>query len=141
MTAYVDTSALVAYYCPEALSPVVERLVRKLAPPTISPLVEVELHSAVALKVRVREIDTTTAGRIVAQFRMHLADGLYRRVPIAAREYALACDWLARFATPLRSLDALHLAAAFANDLQILTTDKRLVQAAKQLGIGCRLVS
>lgn len=141
MTGYVDTSALAAYYCPEALSPAVERVLRKLDPPTISPLVEVELHSALAIKVRQRGIEATAAGRILAQFRVHLSDGLYRRVPIGAREYTLACNWIARFTAPLRALDGLHLAAAFANDLRLVTTDKQLAQAAKLLGVECKLVA
>jgi predicted nucleic acid-binding protein len=141
LTGYVDTSALAAYYCPEALSPAVERVLRKLDPPTISPLVEVEMHSALALKVREREFNATSASRILAQFRMHLSDGLYRHVPIAAREYAVACDWIARFAAPLRALDGLHLAAAFANDLQLLTTDKHLAQSAKLFGVDCKLIA
>ena len=137
---YVDTSALVAYYCPEPLSPVVERILRKLAAPTISPLVEVELHAAVAVKLRRGELDAGSANRIVSEFRLHLEDGLYHVVPIQAREFSLARDWIARFSTALRTLDALHLAAAFANGLTLVTADKGLAKAALALGVRSRLV-
>ena len=48
--AYVDTSVLAAYYCPEPLSAAAQTELGQLASPTLSPLVEVELCSAVARK-------------------------------------------------------------------------------------------
>ena len=41
--AYLDTSVLTAYYCPEQLSDAVGRVLRDISTPTISSLVEVEL--------------------------------------------------------------------------------------------------
>jgi predicted nucleic acid-binding protein len=103
--------------------------------------VEVELHSAVALKLRTREFDAATASRVLGQFRIHRADGLYRLVGIQAREYALARDWIAGFSTPLRTLDALHLAAAFGNDMVLVTTDKTLASSARTLGVRSTLLA
>lgn len=141
MSHYIDTSVLAAYYCPEPLSAVVEQVIRKLDRPVLSPLVELELYSAVSLKVRRRELDVAAANRIVSKLSIHLAGGLYRTVLIEAREYALARDWIGKYSTPLRALDALHLAAAFANDLVILTADKDLAKSAERLGVGHRLLS
>ncbi len=138
---YVDTSVLVACYCPEPLSRKAERAAGRAAPPTISPLVEVEFHSALALKVRASEIDPESAGRVLAALRLHLEEGRFRVVPIEAKEYALACDWLGRFAAPLRTVDALHLAAAFSAGLSILTADKGLAACAKKFGVKHRLLS
>ena len=45
---YFDTSLLVPYYCPEALSHSAERTLRGDSRPTISDLVEVEFFSALA---------------------------------------------------------------------------------------------
>jgi len=139
--AYIDTSALVAYYGPEALSRKLQEELRRNEAPTISPLVELEFHSAVALKVRAGELDAAAANRIVSLFRLHMANGHYRLVGIGDREYGLARDWIGRFTDPLRTLDALHLAAAFANDLVILTTDKPLARSAKHFGVRCKLIS
>ena len=50
---YLDTSILVAYYCPEALSVEAERLVRARVRPSISDLTEVELVSAVVRAVSI----------------------------------------------------------------------------------------
>ena len=138
---YVDTSCLVAYYAPERLSATVEEELGAQELPAISRLVEVELYSAMALKVRTKELDVAAVTRILSMFRAHLADGYYRVVPIEAREYGLARDWIGRFTTPLRTLDALHLAAAFANDLEMLTADKPLARAARHLGVECRLIT
>ncbi len=138
---YVDTSCLVAYYAPERLSAIVAEEFAGQELPAISPLVEVELHSAVARKVRVKELDVADATQILLMFRAHLADGYYRVVPIEAREYGLARDWIGRFTTPLRTLDALHLAAAFTNDLEVLTTDKPMARAAQHFGVKCRLIA
>ena len=138
---YLDTSVLAAYYCPESLSKKVQKALSQLAEPTISPLVEVELHSALATKVRNREMDAATAGQVAAMFRLHLADGHYRVVPIGAREYTLARTWIAAFNSPLRTLDALHLAAAFAGDLTLISADRAMVRSARQFGIKHQLIA
>jgi len=139
--AYLDTSLLVAYYCPEPLSAAAQRTIRRDDRPTISPLVEVELYSAVAAKVRARHLDRTTADQVLALFQQHVADARLGMVAIGEGEYALARNWLGRFATPLRALDALHLAAAHANDLTLVTADQALARSAKHLGVKSSLIS
>jgi hypothetical protein len=138
--AYLDTSLLAAYYCPEPLSEAAQRVVMETPEPTVSRLVEVELYSAVAMKVRMGGLDTRSAGRITSLFQAHLAGGSYHVVPLDAREFAVARDWLGRFDTPLRTLDALHLAAAFANNLPLLTADRNLAKAAALLGVDHGLI-
>ena len=49
---YIDTSLLVPYYCPEALSQVAERTLRSDSSPTVRHLIDVEFFSALARKVR-----------------------------------------------------------------------------------------
>ena len=138
--AYIDTSLLAAFYCPEPLSQTVQERLSKVARLAISPLVEVELYSAVAAKVRAKELTVASAGRVLDMFRKHLADGCYDMVPMETAEYAMARDWIGRFSSPLRALDAMHLAAAFDNDLTLLTADKALVWAAKHFGVRCELL-
>lgn len=139
--AYIDTSVLAAYYCPERLSGKVQKALAEVNSPTISQLVELELHSAVAQKVRSREFDAATAGRVISQFRLHLSDGHYDVVPIEVREYDLARTWIGSFSSPLRTLDALHLAVAFSNGLTLLTSDKSLARSAKSFGVKHELLS
>jgi predicted nucleic acid-binding protein len=139
--AYIDTSLLAAFYCPEPLSRTVQQRLSKLDKVVISPLVELELYSAVAAKVRARELTASSAGRVLDMFRKHLADGLYDLVPIEIPEYDMARDWIGRFTTPLRAPDALHLAAAFDHDLTLLTADKAMASAARHLGVSCELIA
>lgn len=138
---YIDTSILAAYYCPERLSSKVQKVLSGITDATISPLVELEFHSALAAKVRARELDGPAARRVASAFQVHLAEGLYRVVPVEAREYALARQWIGGFATSLRTLDALHLAAASTNHLILLTADKGLARAAAQLGVRHKILS
>ena len=66
----------------------------QLDAPVISPLVELELHSALTPKVRNRELVEADAGRILSVFQVHLADGYYRLVSIEPREYQVARTWI-----------------------------------------------
>jgi hypothetical protein len=139
--AYIDTSVLVAHYCPEPLSDAAQRAIRGAGPPAISLLTEVEFCSAVSLKTRTGGMDADTAARILSLFHAHVAGGLYRLVPIQAAEYALAANWIATFSTSLRTLDALHLAAAYSHDLILVTADRSLAEAADHFGVKRRLLS
>jgi predicted nucleic acid-binding protein len=84
-----------------------------------------------------REIPEVDARRILAAFEAHCAAGAYRFVTIGDREYALAGRWLGAFKTPLRTLDALHLAAAHAHGLPLVTVDRALARSAQTLGVTC----
>jgi predicted nucleic acid-binding protein len=141
LTAYIDTSVLVAYYCPEGLSAAAEKVICGADAPAISPLTEVEFCSALAIKVRRRELDAVAAERLLSQFRLHLEERRYEVVPVEAKEYVLACDWIARFSTPLRTVDALHLAASFSNGLRLITADRDLARAARHFGVQHQLIS
>ena len=138
---YIDTSILVACYCPERLSAVAQDAVRKSASRTISPLSNVEFCSALALKTRTGETNTDSARRVLAAFRLDRAEGVFHVVPVEAREHAVACDWISRFTTTLRTVDALHLAAAFYNGLTLLTSDKDLARSAARFGVKHKLIA
>ncbi|MBN2358404.1 MAG: type II toxin-antitoxin system VapC family toxin [Deltaproteobacteria bacterium] len=107
---------------------------------TISPLVGVELHCAIARQVRAGGIDRSSAQRVFSLFRAHLAVPRYRIVPVGAAEYDLARGWIEQIATPLRVLDALHLAAASSNELVLVTVDKEMARAAKHFAVEVQLV-
>lgn len=138
--AYVDTSVLVAYYCPEPLSNAAEKAIGEASQPAVNRLIEVEFCSALAIKIRTGELDVASAERLLSQFRLHLDERRYRIVPLKARQYALAADWISRFSTPLRTVDALHLASAFSNGLRLLTADQRLARSAEHFGVECELI-
>ena len=135
MGCYVDTSVLVAYYLPERQSARVQQMLTRLETATISALVEVEFCSALSRKVRMRHLSRTAARQVLGMFRAHLADGLYHQVTLTRREFDLASDWLADFSSSLRTLDALHLAAAFTHEMKLLTADATLATAARSVGV------
>jgi len=137
---YIDTSLLVPYYCPETLSQVAERTLRGDPRPAISDLVEVEFFSALARKVRAKEMSTADATRTGEQFLDHLQVGLYTRIAVQRRHFEAARGWLARFTFPLRALDALHLALADVEGLRLATADQDLSRAARSLGVAATLV-
>jgi predicted nucleic acid-binding protein len=137
---YLDTSVVIAYYCPELLSQAAERVIRRDPEPAISDVVEVEFFSAVARKVRAREMSGSDAARSGGQFAAHLQEGLYARVAIQRRHYETARDWLAGMALPLRALDALHLAVANEERLRLVTSDRDMFRSARALDLAATLV-
>ncbi len=137
---YLDTSVLVALYVPEPMSGKVQKRCANRAA-AISALSQVEFHSALARRVRMKELPRDDALRVATQFKLHVADGRYRMVSLELSHYHLARDWLATFETPLRTLDALHLAAAFSGNATVLTADRELARAARHFGVECKHIS
>jgi len=137
---YIDTSVLTAYYWREERTERVQRRLLELADPVISPLVEVEFHCAVARQVRAGACSRSAAERIFRLFSSHLAAPRYRVVPVDGPDYIRAREWIVQLRTPLRVLDALHLAVAQAHGLTLLTSDQGLAAAAAALGTECELI-
>ena len=138
MSLYVDTSVLAAFYCRESGSARAEKALRGDKPLALSNIVKLELASAVAKKVRTGDFDESFARQILSLFHSHLRDDYFEIVPADDNDVALADEWICSFATPLRTLDALHLAIAFNRGLELLTADKVLAKSARALKVACR---
>ena len=141
MTQYVDTSILAAYYCPEPLSGRADRRLRALRPPVVSWLTDVEMHSALAKKVRRGELAEQDAERVQDLFRTHVSQALYDVVAIEHGDFVQARQWMARMDTALRTLDALHLAVAHRRDLVVLTADRGLAGAGRAFEVRVELMA
>jgi uncharacterized protein len=141
LTVYIDTSILAAYYCPEALSESVQRFLAEQTKPAISSLTEVELFSSVARKVRMHELNQVDGSRILSKFLSHLNANLFTFISIETRHWQFAKNCISLFSTPLRTLDALHLAVASLEDAEMVSSDKYLIQAAKVLGVTIRTIN
>jgi len=139
--AYVDTSVVGAYYCPEPLSATAETALRRIRVPIISTLTEVEFTSLIARKRRLKELNERQAAEILSLFSNHVAEGFYRRIPLGTPHFIRARDLIATMQTSLRTLDALHLSAAIAETVPIMTADRGLAHAAKRHKAGAILVS
>lgn len=138
---YVDTSVLAAYYCPEPLSESAQRALAEESERAISALVELELVSAFARKLRSREMRRADAHRLLATFQSHLEQGVYTRLAMDAKHFAKAREWLSTFEVPLRTLDALHVAVASMQDCPLLTADIALARVCRKVGVRAHVIS
>lgn len=139
-SAYVDTSVLGAYYCPEPLSALAEKSILSVGIPVISHLSEVEFCSLVARKCRLNEIKKRHAREIIDLFSNHVAEGFYRRIALTVEHFIRARGLIASMTSSLRTLDALHLAAATSEGLQLLTADVGFAHAAKSVRARALLI-
>ena len=135
---YVDTSALIKLYVAEPQSEEVEKFIDTLNRPLISSLSILEWHCAMNRRLRSGAFDDTYHRMARAEFARHLASGAYRVHALHEGLYAQATYLLDSVAPlPLRTLDALHLAAAqSAHASTMATADKIMAQAANQLGLA-----
>jgi predicted nucleic acid-binding protein len=139
VTAYIDSSALVAVYVPERYSAAARTTLTKVPQVPYTPLHELEVANAFALLLG--------RGRITAA--QHRAIGAQLRDDVdAQRLRPTALDWPQVFAgacelsatcTPsllTRSLDLLHVAAARALECRVfVSADDRQLAAAKAAGL------
>ncbi len=137
---YIDTSVLAAYYCPEPLSGQAQQALREEMQRAISWLVETEMVSVIARKVRTRELRPAEGRRVLALFQSHLDQGSYTRLALEGAHFAKAREWLAAFTIPLHTLDALHVAVAALQDCPLLTADTALAEACVKIGVTAHLI-
>ena len=133
-SAYIDTSVLGAYYCPEPLSAIAQLSLRAVANPIISSLCEVEFSSLIARKRRDKELNISEAKAILALFGSHLTEGFFRRVALSSENCRVARELLDTQDLSLRTLDALHLGIVSVEDVDLVTADLKLAAAATKIG-------
>jgi predicted nucleic acid-binding protein len=131
-SAYVDTSILGAYYCPEPLSAAAEKALRRFKTPVISVLSEVEFCSLISKKYRLDELRERQARQVLELFSNHVAEGFYRRVSLNTEHFIKARLMVASLDSSLRTLDALHLAVALSEGLTLMTADREFARAGKR---------
>jgi predicted nucleic acid-binding protein len=131
-SAYIDTSVLGAYYCPELLSAAAEDALRRIEAPVISILSEVEFCSLIAKKRRLKELNQRQAKEVLDLFATPVSEGFYRRMVLTAEHYLNARQLIASMDIKLHTFDALHLSAATAETLTLLRADRDLAAAARR---------
>ncbi len=127
------------YYAESLIERAEERL-RALRPPVVSWLTDVELHSALAKKVRRGELAEEDAERVQDLFRTYMSHILYEVAAIEHGDFVQARQWIARMDTALRTLDALHLAVARCRDREVLTADEGLADAGRTFELNVELM-
>lgn len=135
---YLDTSALIKLYVPEAFSTEVERLVADVDVLVISRLGMLEWHCAMSRRLRAGLITEAYLDIARTEFTRHLTEAYFRIVPF---DDALLIDALRVLDSvkpvPLRTLDAIHLTAARnAGVTRLATADRVMADAANKLNLA-----
>ena len=137
LLAYVDTSAFVKRFLPEARTEDMDELAEskdyRLA---ISSLVITELRSVFKRNQRLGRINDNFVQQATQQLHTEIASGGLRFHAIDAAIFNLAGDLISRLTSPLATLDALHLACAQATGADIMVSaDLQLLRAATEAGL------
>lgn len=132
---YLDTSALLKRYIPEANSEMFDAYFVVHAPFSISRLGLVEIRCALARKRRSKQITAEREKAAMNEIRTDIQDGILATYPVGDTHFAEALHLIDKMTKmPLRSLDALHLSIALSLDAhEIATADAVLRQAAQTL--------
>ena len=135
---YLDTSALLKRYIPEANSEAFDAYFIDRAPASISRLGLVETRCALARKRRSRQISPEREKAAMNEIRTDIQDGILVIYPVGDTHFAEGLHLIDKIAkVPLRSLDALHLAIARSLDVhELATADAVMRRAAQALGIN-----
>ena len=139
---YWDTSALSKLYLPEPDSAVFAQ--RAAVDPAIvtTKLALYEMRRVAFRKESEGFIQAGTAESVLAQVNQDVTTGQIRAVEMDARVEAefnvtIATCYRRTPPLPIRTLDALHLASARAdNQIEVVAADKRMRDAAKLLGLS-----
>ena len=145
MAAYfLDTSALLKRYHPEAGTQRVDRIFQESnRQVSISRLTAVEITSASSIKVRTGSIKREDANLAVRSFRADISAATFNVIQLSQTEFGLA-EWLIdkyAFDRKLRTLDALQLAVAISlrrRNLvdRFVAADKILCDVARREGFS-----
>jgi predicted nucleic acid-binding protein len=136
----LDTSILIAYYLPESYSAQAQTLYLNNPDLTVSHLIELEVVSVIARLIRSQSLTLSAAKQTVSLFTTHLEHGFYSRLPLQTRHYRQAHAWITRFDLSLKAPDALHLAVAHLERLQLVTADRQLARNAAALDLDVLLL-
>jgi predicted nucleic acid-binding protein len=137
---YIDTSVLLAFLLPEAGSSAAETLMTSNGDPlVVSSWSEVELVSALGVKIRSRQIAEREAISALGAYA-RLVSPCLRRIQVVDADHRKAVELLKGWRTSLRAGDSLHLAIAAAHRATIFTFDQGMVRAGAALGVAVRLL-
>ena len=131
---YLDASALVKLFVPEPESDDLNRALAGLTDVIVSDLALTEVASALGRRVREQRLTRDTAQRLYREASKLQASA--HRAELTPPVHRRAERLMLSLATPLRALDALHLATALdAEAATVVTFDPRLRDGALSQGM------
>ncbi len=135
---YLDTSALLKRYVPEANTRAFELFLQSFVPATISRLTFVEVRSALTRKRQENPINREREQAAAGELRQDFLDGLLLVAPTDDQHFLDAMHLIDQLPNlPLRTLDALHLALAQEMGAHhLVTADDLMAQAAALLNLN-----
>jgi hypothetical protein len=140
---YLDTSFLTPLFREEATSAKVAEFLSRQAAGTlaVSKWASVEFASLTSRDVlRMGALTVGQGRKLITEFDSIIAASLVVLIP-SANDFDLAQEYVANFGTQLRGPEALHLAVAHSNGMELIATlDSGMLSAAKKLKISARRV-
>lgn len=134
---YLDASAVISLFTPDVHTPVIRgHLQADRSVLGISDFTVAEFASAVARRVRMKELTTSQADRLLNVSDAWIAANA-QRLDLHPVDIRVATTFVRRFALGLRAPDAVHLAVCQRMGLPLFTFDRRQAAAANELGIEC----
>ena len=133
---YLDASVLIAVLAEEPASAAVRRFLRTHREDRlISDFAAAEVVSAISRLLRMRLLTEEEGSTRLADFDAWRA-AASSAADMHAADARLAYAYVRRFDLRLRAPDALHLAIARRLDAALVTLDRRIAAAAKELGVA-----
>lgn len=135
--AYIDTSALAKRFVREVKTPELEAfLMSDSHQCVLSSLSLTELKSVLRRRLRENAITLEVVQLSEQQVTLELARGTWKYLAISEAVFSYAGDLIEQLATPLGTLDAIHLACArTANCELMVSADRQLLKASAIAGM------
>ena len=138
MKAYIDTGVLVKRYVSEPGSDVLDRFLVTTQPDLVaSELARLELVSAFGRKCRDGRFPSTDLDKLQIQVDADLLSGAIEMVTLHRDVLQRALGLMRGLTQPVATLDAIHLASALAQRVELfMTNDQQLGRAAAEVGLA-----